>query len=63
MLSPVLFQIFINDLATDINNESIGVTYDNKSLSLLMYADYAVIIAPTAASLQQRRQRQTQSFN
>ena len=44
-LSPLLFNLYINDLALSINALGKGSTLNNDKLSLLMYADDIVLIA------------------
>ena len=44
VLSPILFSIFINKMAKEINNSKIGVTVNNKKIAVLLYADDIVII-------------------
>ena len=43
-LSPTLFNIFLNDLVTDIQNLHCGIETYEFSLSVLCYADDIVII-------------------
>ena len=52
-MSPVLFSMFLNDLATGINELNCGSKLNNLDVSiLLLYADGIVLIAPNKASLQ-----------
>ena len=56
-LSPLLFAIFINDLAQEINMlesgvEIKGLNGKSTNLSLLMYADDIVLVAPTRDNAQ-----------
>ena len=51
-LSPTLFALYINDLAEDIKNLGCGIDIDVGQLSLLLYADDDVLIAPSETSLQ-----------
>ena len=51
-LSPTLFALYINDLAEDIKNLGCGIDIDVGQLSLLLYADDVVLIAPSETSLQ-----------
>ena len=44
-LSPLLFNLYINDLALHINALGKGITLNNDKISLLMYADDIVLIA------------------
>ena len=51
-LSPTLFSLYINDLAEDINNLECGITVDTITLSILLFADDIVLLAPSEACLQ-----------
>ena len=51
-LSPMLFNIFLNDLATEINSLGLGIKIGNLKLSILMYADDIVLLSDTAENLQ-----------
>ena len=51
-MSPVLFNIFINDLIKEINHLKQGVKIDAKDISILAYADDIVLIAPEPENLQ-----------
>lgn len=52
-LAPVLFAIFINDLALDINDLNLGIQMcDNSKLSVLMYADDIIILSETENDMQ-----------
>ena len=46
-LSPVLFNLFINDLALKVKALGKGVPVNDQLVSILMYADDVVIIAET----------------
>ena len=47
-LSPTLFSIFINDLATEIKESNIGVILEEGLLiNILLYADDIVLLAET----------------
>jgi hypothetical protein len=53
ILSPLLFNLFINDLAVKIKELNLGVQAAGKEkISLLMYADDIVLIADNAHDLQ-----------
>ena len=52
VLSPTLFNIYINDLVYDINELNCGIVFNNNSLSLLLYADDIVLLAPSEEKLQ-----------
>ena len=51
-ISPTLFSIFINDLATGIKSLNRGVTWGNLDISILMYADDIAILSETPVDLQ-----------
>ena len=53
-LSPTLFSMYINDLASEIKKLCCGVRVLDIEVSLLLYADDIVIIAPDEFSLQQQ---------
>jgi len=50
--SPLLFSLYINDLAIEIMNLNCGVDFGHESLSILMYADDIALVAPTEDNLQ-----------
>ena len=52
LLSPALFSIYVNNLADEFNELGHGVDCGDRNVSLLMYADDLVLIAPSAAKLQ-----------
>lgn len=52
VLSPLLFDIFINDLVEEIKKSELGVQYGNDKIAILLFADDIVIIAETAKDLQ-----------
>jgi hypothetical protein len=51
-LSPVLFSLYINDIALDIREKGGGVQYGDVRVSVLMYADDMVLMADTKEGLQ-----------
>lgn len=51
-LSPTLFNIFINDLVPEINALGLGVQFDNRSISILLYADDIILLSETEEGLQ-----------
>ena len=51
-LSPTLFSIFLNDLAQEINGLNAGVMIGGSCLSILLYADDIVLLAPKPENLQ-----------
>ena len=52
-MSPTLFSLFINDLATDVKDLGLGIKVGGQDISILLYADDIVLISPTAENLQQ----------
>ena len=61
-LSPTLFAIFINDLATELKNSNIGVILEDSNIgviledsmliNILLYADDIVLLAETEEDMQ-----------
>ena len=52
-LSPTLFAIFINDLATEIKNSNIGIILNESlTVNILLYADDIVLMAKNEEDLQ-----------
>ena len=52
-LSPTLFSIYINDLVNVINSLNAGIPIDDTNMvSILLYADDVVLLAPDEESLQ-----------
>jgi hypothetical protein len=51
-LSPSLFNVYINDLATEINRLNLGVKVGDEFVNILLYADDIVIIADNETNLQ-----------
>jgi hypothetical protein len=52
ILSPILFDIFVDDIAKDINALQDGVTLGDRRVSCLLYADDIVLLSNSAAGLQ-----------
>ena len=52
ILSPALFNIFMDDLSVQLNRVQIGCHINNVSFNHLFYADDSVILAPTPLALQ-----------
>jgi hypothetical protein len=51
-LSPLLFSLFINDLAQGLNNLKNGINVnDNLQISILLYADDVVVMCPDEKKL------------
>ena len=53
-LSPLLFACYINDLPTELNDVKSGIYMGSEQLSLLMYADYIVMLAPNEKCAQKQ---------
>ena len=51
-LSPTLFSIYLNDLATEIKDLNVGVPVADMCISLLLYADDIVLFVPDEEKLQ-----------
>ena len=51
ILSPVLFNIYMDDLTIDLNGIKIGCTINGQYINHLMYADDTCIISPCPSSL------------
>ena len=52
IISPVLFSMYLNDLATGIKELNCGVEINASNLAILLYADDIVLIAPDEKCLQ-----------
>ena len=44
-MSPLLFNLFINDLAIFLNSLDVGVKIGNENICLLLYADDIVLLS------------------
>ena len=51
-LSPILFNLFLNQLATDIKNANLGVDVKGKNIEILLYADDIVLFTDKCVNLQ-----------
>jgi hypothetical protein len=51
--SPILFSLFLNDIEMYLQSNSSGITLDQISIYLLLFADDAVIISDTKEGLQE----------
>ena len=51
-MSPILFSLFINGLAREINEKGKGIDVGGRRVRLLMYADDIVLLAESARDLQ-----------
>ena len=56
VLSPILFSIFVNKLAKEINESGIGIKVKNRKISVLLYADDIVIITRQSTRPKRRPQ-------
>ena len=52
ILSPLLFNVYVDDLSTDLNNLKTGCNINNIYLNHFMYADDTVLVAPSPVALQ-----------
>ena len=52
VLSPYLFNVYMDDLSQILNSSCVGCLYNGKLVNHLMYADDAALIAPSARALQ-----------
>ena len=52
VLSPVLFAVFINDLVDKVNKANIGCYISNVCVSIILYADDILLLAPSITGLQ-----------
>ena len=53
MLSPFLFGVYIDELSLCLRSVNIGCRLSNMIVNRLLFADDAVIFAPSAKGLQQ----------
>ena len=52
ILSPLLFILYINNLANYLKSLNIGVSFGNEKICILLYADDIVLLVGTANDLQ-----------
>ena len=52
-ISPILFTIYINDLAIEMFDSVLGILVDEERMPLLMYADDIVVLGQTVPETQQ----------
>jgi hypothetical protein len=52
LMSPTLFDLYVDTLATDIQQGNTGIDYNGVNIGILMYADDVVLLANTPAGLQ-----------
>ena len=51
LMSPFIFNLIINDIVTPINNSDIGLNIGGRKISMLLYADYIILMANGARYL------------
>ena len=51
ILSPLLFNVYMDDLSFTLNEMNVGCSFSNKVVNHLMYADDIVVFAPSAIGL------------
>ena len=51
ILSPYLFNVYVDDLSQALNSHKIGCYINNKLVNHIMYADDLCVLAPSAAGL------------
>ena len=51
-LSPILFNLYVNDLVTQISELGLGIDIDGEKVAVLLYADDLVILSETEDDLQ-----------
>ena len=56
IISPILFSMYLNDLATGLKELNCGIDVDGLNLSILLYADDIVLMAPDENALQKMLQ-------
>ena len=52
ILSPLLFNLYVDELSSILNNTRVGCLINNVTYNHLIYADDTVLIAPSARALQ-----------
>ena len=55
LLSPLLFNLYINDLVSDMNQLNSGIDIDGAKVCILLYTDNVILIADTEEELQRLR--------
>ena len=53
-LSPTLFAMYLNDLAVEVKSFNCGIDIDGRQVTILLYADDIVLLAPNESSLQKQ---------
>ena len=51
VLSPLLFSVYVDDFSSELNNTRIGCHVANRAVNNFSYADDLVLVAPSAAAL------------
>jgi hypothetical protein len=54
LISPILFNLYINDLAVELKDAECGIAAGGEMLSVLLYADDLVLLSSTEQGLQQQ---------
>ena len=52
VLAPIMFTLFVNDLAEEVKGNGYGVDISNGKLSILLYADDIAVVASSEEELQ-----------
>lgn len=52
ILSPFLFNVYIDDLSTGLNRLKVGCNFNGVSVNHIVYADDTVLLAPAPSALQ-----------
>ena len=52
ILSPILFNIYVNDLIDSLRATNVGCSISNVFMGCIMYADDLILISPTVGGLQ-----------
>ena len=53
VLSPLLFNVYVNDLSVQLESLKCGLSFGNGKINHIMYADDVVLFAPSSGGLQQ----------
>lgn len=53
ILSPLLFNLYMDDLSRDLKNANVGCYMNSECINHLFYADDSVLLAPSPSALQQ----------
>ena len=53
LLSPLLFNLYLNDLIKELKGQNMGITMDIDKLSIIAYADDIALLASSADELQE----------